>query len=68
MFLYIFMDVKIPTCVSLYSITHYDIISVLVWALYHIAKNPDVDRKIFEEMKTVLGKNNVDGANITDLV
>ena len=40
----------------------------MAWALYYIAKHPDVDAKIYEEIKAVLGNDDVDHTTMSDLV
>ena len=41
---------------------------MLTCALYYVAKHPDVDDKLQEEIKKVLGEKNVDGSNIGDMM
>lgn len=42
--------------------------NVLAWGLYFIATHPEVDKKVYEEIKTVLGDEDVDHTNISSLV
>ena len=42
--------------------------SVLLCATYHVATHPDIQQKVYDEIKTVLGDGNVDGANMDKLV
>lgn len=42
--------------------------NLLAWALYFIASHPDVDKKVYEEIQTVLGDEDVDHTNMASLV
>ena len=42
--------------------------SVLTWAIYYIATHPELDKKMYEEIKAVLGDKDVDHTTIGDLV
>ena len=44
------------------------ILTVLAAAIYYIATHPDVDKKLFDEIKNVLGHKDVKETNISDLV
>lgn len=41
---------------------------VLTCALYHVATHPEVDSKLYSEIQTVLGDNDVDGTSISNLI
>ena len=43
-------------------------ITVLTSAVFYLATHPDVDRKLQEEFKNVLGDKNVNASNIDKLV
>lgn len=42
--------------------------NLLTWALYFVAKHPEVDGKIYQEINEVLGSENTNNGNISDLV
>lgn len=44
------------------------LISVLTWAFYFIATHPDVEQKVYEEIKAVLGEEDESYASMRDLV
>ena len=52
-------------CVMYYFATN---ISALACVIYFVATHPDVDKKLYEEIKTVLGDRKVDGTNMKDLM
>ena len=43
-------------------------VSVLACVIYYIATHSDVDKKLYEEIKTVLGDRKVDEINMKDLM
>ena len=43
-------------------------LTVVAAALQYIASEPEVDRKLFEEIETVLGDKDVNGTSIDNLV
>ena len=40
----------------------------MAFALYFVATNSDVDKKVYEEIQSVLGDKNLDGSNMAGLV
>ena len=41
---------------------------MLTWAIYYLAKYPEVDKKLYGEIKEVLGNDDVNALNIGELV
>lgn len=46
----------------------YTVEYMLACVIYYVATHPDVDKKLYEEIKTVLGDRKVDGINMKDLI
>ena len=50
------------------SISHMFSCTVLTWAIYYITTNPNVEQKLMEEVKSVLGDDDINHENIGDLL
>ena len=57
--------ITVFTCGMYYFATN---ISALACVIYFVATHPDVDKKLYEEIKTALGDRKMDGTNMKDLM
>ena len=55
-------------CIINASLFYVSVFSVLAWGFYFLATHPDVQEKVYKEVKEKLGKEDLDHTNMGDLV